>query len=87
MLNDDLSKALAKWISGVTGRETVFKSEKGIGPRPSRPFAELMATGTDDDAPLGTRQGPPSALDLIVAANEEDSIDGKNTREHAQSEG
>lgn len=35
--------------------------------------AELLATGTDDDAPQVTRQGPVSALDLIVAADERES--------------
>lgn len=43
--------------------------------------AELLATGTDDEAPQVLRQGPVSALDLIVAADNEDSSNGKNNRQ------
>jgi hypothetical protein len=44
-LNDVLSKALAAWVQEVTGREPVYASEKKIGPRGSRPLAEMMVTG------------------------------------------
>ncbi len=41
----------------------------------ARSADELLATGTDDETPQAVRQPPASALDLLVAADDEDSRD------------